>query len=252
MSSPLAMMLGYHTRRADDFDPIVDLSGLLWFIHTDDSVITSGRVSAIDDRVGPYAFAQGTSGNRPLENTTEFAGHTVWEFSGTGRRFLSIASAPLAGTLDGAPACTMGAYINIVDQGTANDACAHTSDTSSYSHSVRHGYNTTRHRFIESAGGLTQYQSANGTFPTTSGWQLWCAVSDGAGNIEWFLDGVSSATATGTHQTPAALDNVVLGEAINNSIASKEVYIGGLFACTGQLNVATQIALTSWFAGSFV
>jgi hypothetical protein len=250
VSSPLAMGLGYHTMAAP-FDPVVDLSGLLWFVHTDDSVITGGKISAIDDRVGPYSFAQSNSANRPLENTSEFAGHTVWEFSNTGRRYLFLNDATLAGTLNGAPACTMGAYINIVDQGTANDACAHTSDVASYSHSVRHGHNTTRHRFIESAGGLTQYQSANGTFPSTSGWQLWCAVSDGAGNIEWFLDGVSAATASGTHQSPAALDNVVLGEAINNAVATKEVYIGGLFACTGQLNAATQVALKDWFDGSF-
>lgn len=234
------------------FNPLVDVPNLLWFVHSDDSTVVSTKVSAINDRLAAYAFSQSNSTNRPIANTTEKPGHTVWEFSGTGRRYLSRSGAPLAGMLNSAPACTMSAFAKVVDLGSANDVCAHTNDVTSYSSSVRHSHNTDRHRWIENNAGVqTQYQSALGSFTATSGYQLWSGVSDGAGGLKWLLDDIEVATTTGTHQTPTGLAHVVLGEALNNSDASKQVYIGGFFACLGQVSSLVLGRTSEWFAESF-
>jgi hypothetical protein len=167
---------------------------------------------------------------------------------------MNHASAALAGMLNGAPACTFGVFVNMVVPGSSVDFCAHTSDTGSYSHAVRHSFNiggTGRMRFIEGAAGNTQYLSPLSTFPSTSGWQLYVVTSDGAGNIAWFLDGVLQYTTSGAHQSPAGLDNVVLGESSANAVGAKEQYIGGFFACDAQISAATQVKITNWFIQSF-
>jgi hypothetical protein len=254
MSSPLAMMLGYHTRQADGFDPLVDLSGLLYLTHTDDSTVSAGRVSAINDRLASYTFSQGTAANRFFADTTEKPGHTVWSQATTARYFVSRSDATLAGQFDGAPAATVGVYAKIANTGVTAEMMGHTNDTTSYTSSaMRFALAQANERWrlqeaLTGVGSSFYIYDLPGSVPTS--WALLTAVSDGAGSVSFYQDGVLIGSDTATHRVPAALAHVVLGNAGTTS-GTPSYFIGGHFACLGQLNTVSMAALSTWFAGSF-
>ena len=246
------MSLGYHTYAAA-FDPL-SLSPI-YFVHTDDSTVSAGVCSAINDRVGAYAFAQATAAQRPIVNTTEFAGHNVWQFDASvlTRKWLTRNDATLAGQFNGAPALSMFVYLKDASHPSAAcDYFGHTTNTTSYTTAVRFATQApTGLRFIENAAGsVTTYIRATAF---TSSWALVGITSDGAGNVKFWADGVQiGATVSSTHRSPVSMTDIVLGDAVALSGGTtRTYYIGGYAAFLGELSVANQQALSTWFASSF-
>ncbi len=250
MTSPCAITIG-HYQFVSSFDPLVDLAGLLWFVHTDDSVIASGRVSAIDDRVGPYSFAQGTVNSRPTEDTTQYPGHTVWSFPASlNKRFLSYNDAALAGQLDTCPAHTMGVWIYLAtNPADERSWCGHSNNLTSYSESIRITNNSPGFRTIEaSAAGNSTY---TWTTAVTGSWKLLTVRNDGNGSVDFLEGGTVLATDTATPRSPTGMDEVFLGENASHGGLFGDWYMGGMFCATGQLSDASLAALATWFASSF-
>jgi hypothetical protein len=236
------------------FNPLTDVPSLLYFTHTDDSTVTSGRVSAISDRLASYAFSQGTEANRFFADTTEKPGHTVWSQATTARYFVSRSGAALAGQFDGAPAATVGVYAKIANTGVTAEMMGHTSDTTSYASSAMRfvlAQANERWRLQEALTGVgsTFYiYDLPASVPTT--WALLTAVSNGAGSVSFYKDGVLIGSGSGTHRVPASLSHVVLGNAGSTS-GTPSYFVGGHFACLGQVSTAVQARLSSWYADSF-
>lgn len=253
MPSPaIALACGY--RPLATYDPLA-LSGLLYFVHTDDSTVSAGAVASINDRVAAYVFAQGTAANRPIADTTTVTGHTVWKFdaSVTTRKWLTRNGAALAGQFNGAPALSMFVYMRDASHPSAAcDYFGHTTNTTSYTTAVRFATQApTGLRFIENAAGsVTTYIRATAF---TSSWALVGVTSDGAGNVKFWADGVQiGLTVSSTHRSPAAMTDIVLGDAVVlPGGATRTYYIGGYAAFLGQLSAADQVNLSNWFASSF-
>lgn len=229
----------------------------IYMTHTDDSTVTSGAISAISDRVAGYTFAQGTAGNRPIANTTECPGHTVWKFDGstTARRYLLRTDATLAGALNGPVAFTLATFLKVVHMTSLGtpDLIGHTLSTTSYGNpSVRYGLTTTGIRAVIS--GSARNQTLTKTPVTFSGdWQLLSMAYSGSTEIEWFLDDASlGTTSLLTPGTISGMASVILGDATTiNSGVTREYYVGGHFCCLGEQAPANLGKIATWYRQSF-
>ena len=251
--------MGMARQAAGGFNPL-GMTGLLYLTHTDDSTVSGTQVTGIADRLVGYAWSQATSTARPVADTTTVAGHKVWKFNDTTRRWLDLADATPAGGINGTPAFTFGAYMKVVSHPTGDATLmGHTISTSSYNPAIRGllrgstaggGFSV-----IESNASITAYQQSSSGSPVSlpdTGWHFYAFTYDGVGTCKFWADGVQvGPSATGTDRSPTALTHVTLGDATTPA-GTREFYTAGYLATTGQMTSAQMISYSSWYAATLV
>jgi hypothetical protein len=143
----------------------------------------------------------------------------------------------------------------MLNTGTSAEFVAHTSSTTGYENSAMRfavGTGNERYRLLEAltgVGSTTYAFDLPGSVPTT--WALLTAVANGTGSVSFYRDGVFVGSVSGTHRVPINLAHVVLGPA-NGSAGTPNYFIGGHFACLGQVSPVVLARLSVWYADSFL
>lgn len=232
----------------------------LYYTVTNDSINDgSARVQSIASRVNAaHVWTQSTPTDRPILNTSLIPNRKVWQLdaSTTARRWLLLTNAALAGALNGPVAYSLCAYIRVVTMPTTGtpDLIGHTLSTTSY------GNPCVRFRLSAAAAGVSNTLSGATRqviytqAVTFSGWGLLCITYDGATTMRTYWNGAKQG-ADNVMLTPgsiAGMTSVVLGDATTSAGPNRLYYVGGHFACLGQLSTAQQVNLSAWYAQQFV
>jgi hypothetical protein len=244
---------------APQFSPS-QLNPLYYTVTNDSTDDGSGRVLNIASRQNPlHVWTQSTPTDRPILNTSLIPGRKVWQFdaSTTARRWLLLASAALAGQLNGPVPFTMACYVRVATMPTSGtpDFIGHTLSTTSYGNpSIRFRLSPAANGTSNALNGATRQVIYTQALTFGANARLLCITYNGTTTLKTFLDGVQQGSdsvmlATGNI---AGMTNIVLGDATTSAGPNRLYYVLGHFACLGQLAAAQQLNLSAWYAARFV
>jgi hypothetical protein len=241
------------------WDPVLDLSGLLWLVHPDDATdIISDEINAIPDRVAAHNFDASAAANRMPLNLIERPGHQVADAETSNEDILRLDSASVAqGLIDNASgAFTLFSFHrhDSTAAGSVQILMAHGETTNLTSSGVdnrvrlRHtgGSPGTMVLNISDASSESSFTWGSGdgySAALVTNWTTWIVTYDGAGTAELWANGVSLGTKSAVHRAPSGMLFAWYG---GGASGGNFVHHGPKGACAGVLNADDIAELHDW------
>lgn len=224
------------------FDPLVDLPGLIWFLHPDDATdVIGGEINSLTDRVAAATFTAPAAANRmPLDTNNERPGHNAAQTATLGADLLRSNDAGIAAALNGTPGFT----VSWLGRRTSNNAIG------MFQVSNNSGFFTGADRISVQLGqtactliiGTAAAQFSSWSFTVTGGiqtWRTYSIVYDGAGVADLYIDGALHDSDTQTHRATTNL--------LYTFYCAGQGYMGPACICDA-LDAATVAQLHTWLA----
>lgn len=229
-----------HTAVAQGFNPVTDLTNLIWLIHPDDSVLVGGEIDSIVCRKSGTTFQAALTTRRLTLDTLERPGHQTALSPTLSGDFLTNSSG-IASAFNGGGAFTQFLFKRETNIGSLHEWLQHSvgSGLNSAGDRIQWRMNGTscNYQIVES-GVASQYSNTVTRNNTT--WRFWLRTWDGAGTVATWIDGVliDTDTPVQTLRVPTGMTNILWGAGTTYTSVSG--------ACTGVLGISDITNLTNW------